>query len=62
MPPDLRALARRTDPAEREEQAIKAMAPTGRLMKKIQRHEYSSVIHPPSVGPSTGAMSAATPK
>ena len=35
--------------------------PTGMLMKKIQRHEKLSVIHPPSVGPIAGASTTAIP-
>jgi hypothetical protein len=31
-------------------------------MKKIQRHEYWSVIQPPRVGPTTGASRAARAK
>ena len=39
----------------------KAMMPTGMLMKKIQRQEKLSVIHPPRVGPMEGARTATRP-
>ncbi len=31
------------------------------FMKKIHRHEYVSVIHPPRAGPMAGATTTATP-
>ena len=40
---------------------MKARMPTGMLMKKIQRQEKLSVIHPPSVGPMEGARTATRP-
>ena len=37
------------------QQRKRARTPTGRLIKKIQRQEYWSVIQPKRVGPMTGA-------
>jgi hypothetical protein len=38
-----------------------ASAPSGRLMRKIQRHEAASVSVPPSSGPATAAVAQAAP-
>ena len=38
-----------------------ASAPSGRLMKKIQRHDAASVSVPPSSGPATAAAAHIEP-
>lgn len=39
-----------------------AMALTGRLTKKIQRHDASSVSSPPRIGPTTAEAPATAPQ
>ena len=40
---------------------ISARIPSGRLMKKIQRHETLSVSVPPASGPATAAVAHIAP-
>jgi len=41
--------------------AMLQMMPTGILIRKHQCQERLSLSHPPSVGPTTGATTTATP-
>jgi len=41
--------------------SVSAIRPTGRLIRKIQCHEYDSVSQPPSTGPTAGATTTVTP-
>ena len=65
-PPACRRHSRRAAAApagSRRTIAIAAVAntPTGTLIRKHQRQETLSASHPPSVGPTTGATTTATP-
>src|ERR1700743_804290 len=57
--PRLRRFATHGGSCTRIETRKQAMAPTGMLMKKIQRQVEWSVMMPPRVGPSTGATMVA---